>query len=337
MKYLVTGGTGFVGAHVVRVLLARGHEVRVITRPQSPTLALKGLPVERVVGDLTSQEDCRRALDGCAGLYHVAGLYDPSEGGEERMRAIHVTATRALFDAALDVGCPRAVLCSSSVTLPYGPRHAPATEDDEDPRGSGSPYSGTMRVYHETKLTAEELGRRYCDAGLEVVIVNPDFVVGSWDLKPTSGQLILQMASAPWIPFYPPGGKNFIDAEDCALGHVLAFERGQPGRRYFLGNENLSYREYMAIIAWVVHKPEPTIPLPMALGRAVGRMGEWLRPWLPPQVSSLEADLVEAMFMERYRSPTRARVELGLPITPVVRAVERAWTWFKRHGYLDRR
>lgn len=336
MRLLVTGGTGFVGAHVVRQLLARGHQVRVTTRPSSPTLTLEGLAVERFTADITKLEDCRAAAEGCDGIFHVAGNFDSSPGGEERMFAIHVTATRALCDAAVDLGIRRLVLCSSSITLPFGPRERPATEDDPDPFPTGSPYHGPLKVYRETKLTSEQLAFRYLDQGLEVVVVNPDFIVGAWDLKPTSGQLILQMARTAWIPFYPPGGKNFIDAEDCGLGHVLAFERGVPGRRYLLGNENLTYREFMAIVAWVLHKPAPVFPLPLLLGQVVGKAGELAQGILPPEIASLGTGLVESMFKERYRSPALARRELGLPATPIVRSVERAWRWFQTHGYVNR-
>lgn len=336
MRYLVTGGSGFLGAHVVRALLARGHEVRAVVRAASPVMTLEGLPVERVVGSLETVDTCRTLVRGMDGILHVAGLYDSSPGGIGRMEAIHVKATRYLCEAAIVEGVPHFLLCSSSITLPYGPIDKPATEEDPDPFRDGCPYQGPLLAYYSSKKQGEALAQSYGSSGLRVVIVHPDFVVGAWDLKPTSGQMILQMARAPWIPFYPPGGKNFMDAEDCGLAHVLAMEKGKAGQHYFLGNENLTYHLYMQMVARVVGRPAPRFPLPREVGTLLGKGGDRLSPWLPPELASLGSSLVESMFRGRYRDPSRARTELGIPTTPTLTAIERAWRWFCDHGYVGR-
>ncbi len=328
MKYFVTGGTGFIGANVVRHLLDRGHEVVCLVRKAN--LALEGLPVTLVNAAITDAEALAPLVQGCDGIYHVAGLFDASPGGQARMREIHVTGTQALLRAAEKAGVRRVLVCSSSVTVGFGSREAPGDEDSPiDPdRIYGT--SGALRAYYNTKLQSERMAAGW--KGVETVIVNPDYILGAWDIKPTSGQLIVTMAKN-LIPFYPKGGKCFQDADDCALGHILAFEKGQSGRRYLLGNENLSYHEFMTMVAEVVGRPAPMIPVPdWALGLA-GAVGGQLLALDPHRFAGLDPNVLKSMREQRYRTGARAVNELGVPTTPIRESVEKAYRWFKDHGY----
>lgn len=333
MKVLVTGGTGFVGANVVRQLLARGDEVLCLVR--KPNLALVGLPIQTVQAPLDEKPDSvdalARVLDGVEGIYHVAGIFDPGPGGVDRMREVHVYATRALLRAADKAGVRRMVLCSSSITVGWGPLDRPGDEDSPlDPAVYGA--QGALRAYHDTKKQSEELGASW-PGPTEVVTVNPDYILGAWDMKPTSGQLIVSMAQQRWVPVYPRGGKCFQHVGDCALGHIYAMERGQPGRRYLLGNENLSYAAFMGIVAEVVGKPRPRIPVPNVGVALAGRAGAFLSRLDPHKFAGLDGDVLRSMQQERYRTGRRAVTELGVPETPVRVAVEEAYRWFCDHGY----
>ena len=245
----MTGGTGFIGANVVRLLVERGDRVVCTVRASSPGLALAGLPVKRVRLDLGDLEAVQRALRGVEEVYHLAGVFDTGPDGTDLMRRVHVDATRTLCDAGLAVGVRRFLYCSSSVTVGFGSREAPGDEDTPLPDldgfyGRDSP----LRRYHDTKAEGEALTASYVDRGLETVIVNPDYVIGPWDVKPTSGAMIVAMAKR-WVPFHPAGGKCFIDVRDCARGHLLAARRGRVGCRYILGGENLFHLEWARTIA----------------------------------------------------------------------------------------
>ena len=333
MQVLVTGATGFLGANVVRHLLARGDRVRCLVR--KPNLLVQDLPVELVHAPLVPRDrdelqELLRAVDGCEGIYHVAGVYDPGPEGRRHMRDVHVYGTRALCDAAVRTGARRLVLCSSSVTVGFGSRGQPGDEDTPlDPTPVYGP-DGALRTYHDTKAQAEQLATGW--GGVEVVVVNPDFVVGAWDVKPTSGQMIVSMARR-WMPFYPRGGKCFVDADDAAIAHLQAMDRGQPGRRYLLGNENLSYREFMDLVAEVVGQRRPVLPLPDAALEAAGALAQWAGKLLPGRLSEVDRQVLRAMQQDRYRSGRRARDELGMPTTPIRASVEKAWQWFRDHGY----
>lgn len=325
MKYLLTGGTGFVGANVVRHLLARGDTVRCVVR--KPNMCLEGLDVELVTPSVTDVDALAHAAEGCDGIFHIAGIFDPSPGGEELMRSLHVDATRALCAAATKAGVPKLLVCSSSVTVGFGTREAPG--DEETPFDPGKIYGhkGALRVYHDTKLASEQVGAEW-----GAVIVNPDYVLGAWDVKPTSGQLLVQIAKG-WVPAYPKGGKCFIDADDCAVGHLAAMDKGQPGRRYLLGNHNLSYREFMTLCAEVAGTRAPFIPVPgRALGLA-GRVGSLLQRYDSHRFAGLDRHVLSAMQQGRYRTGRRSWDELGVPRTPMRQTVEAALAWFRANGY----
>lgn len=333
MRVLLTGATGFLGANVARHLLARGDQVRCLVR--KPNLLLEGLDVELVQApliprDRDEQRELMAAVEGCDGIYHVAGVFDPGPEGRRVMRDVHVYATRALCDAAVRAGVRRMVLCSSSVTVGFGSRQAPGDEDSPlDPTPIYG-RTGPLRWYYDTKLQSEQLAIGW--GGVEVVVVNPDYVIGAYDVKPTSGQLILAMARR-FVPFYPRGGKCFVDADDCAVAHLLAMDHGVPGRRYLLGNENLSYKEFMGIVAEVVGQRPPVLPLSDLALRAAAVGGGLARRLDPERFAGLEPHVLESMQQERYRSGRRARDELFMPATPIRTSIEKAWRWFKDNGY----
>lgn len=333
MKVVLTGATGFLGANLARLLLARGDELHCLIRRENDLV--KGLDAQLHTVPLDDSaagvDALARVLEGCDGVYHLAGTFDPSPGGERRMRAIHVYATRALLRACDKAGVKRMVLCSSSVTVGFGSREAPGDEDS--PLDADGVYGrGTaLRAYHDTKLQAEHMGAGW--GSVEVVTVNPDYIIGPWDVKPTSGQLIVAMGRGR-MPVYPLGGKCFQSAKDTALGHVLAMERGTPGRRYLLGSHNLSYREFMGKAAKELGVSPPRFPLPQLAVRGAGRLGGWLQARDPHRFAGLDRRVLMAMQQERYRSGRRAELELGLQPSPIEDGIRDAVAWFRTHGYL---
>ena len=332
MKVVLTGATGFLGANLARLLVRRGDEVRCIVR--RPNACTEGLPVslhtEPMLDTPAAVDALARVLDGCDGIYHLAGTFDPGPGGLRRMRAVHVYATRALLRAADKAGVRRMVLCSSSITVGFGSLAAPGDEDTPlDPDalfGRGT----AMRGYYDTKRQAEHLGAAW--GSVEVVTVNPDYIIGPWDVKPTSGQLIVAVGRRR-MPVYPQGGKCFQRAEDTALGHVLAMERGKPGRRYLLGSHNLKYRAFLGLVADEIGARPPMFPLPDVAVRAAGRAGSWLQSRDPHRFAGMDARVLRAMQQDRFRTGARAETELGLKPSPIELGIKEAVQWFTEHGY----
>jgi nucleoside-diphosphate-sugar epimerase len=302
-RALVTGGAGFVGHGVVRALQARGVAVRVLDPAPAHPRWHPG--VAHVRGDLLDRPTLQAAARGVDVVVHLAGLWDGSPRGAARMRTLNVEGTRAVLGLGLPTVC-----CSSSITCGFGPAQDPGQEDgpSEDPR---RPLRGTGRVYRETKLAAEALA-----AAAGAWIVNPDYVVGPGDVRGVVTASLLAAARLPVFPD-PGGGKGFVDVDDCGEGHLLALERGTPGRRYLLSAEPRSYAAVIATLRRMRGQPPRRIPLPLPLIRAACHV-----PGLAPTAGALEQ-----MSLPRYRSGARARAELGWRPRPVDAALARMFAW----------
>jgi dihydroflavonol-4-reductase len=326
---LVTGGTGFIGAHVVRALLARGREVRCLVRPGSRRSNLEGLRVETVLGDVTDAASVRAAVRGCETVFHVAADYRLDARDPVALQAVNVAGAANVLQAAAEAGARRIVHTSSVGALGLSADGAPADEDTPvDP-------STLVGAYKKSKFEAERVVRDLAAAGAPVVIVNPSTPVGELDVKPTpTGQVIVDFCNRR-MPAYVDTGLNVVDVKDVAEGHVLAAERGAVGRSYILGNRNMTLKEILDALARITGLPSPGVRLPH---------------WVP--VAAARADRVfsrlsgraptislEGARMARYRmffDPSRAVRELGLPQSPVEPALARAVEWFRANGYAGR-
>ena len=201
MTTLITGGTGFVGTAVVRHLLKAGHHIRALVRPTSECFNLEGLPVERVIGDLTDRNSLDRAIAGCSALFHVAADYRLWTPNPQHLYDSNVTGTRNIMLAALKAGVGRIIYTSSVATLGY-------TED-------GTPADETIPVtldnmishYKRSKFLAEtEVRRLASDENLPVVIVNPSTPIGPRDIKPTpTGRMVRDAAFGRFRPMWLRG------------------------------------------------------------------------------------------------------------------------------------
>ncbi len=326
MKVLVTGATGFVGAAVVRALLAAGVEVRVLARRGSDFTNLRQFKLEHVYGDLRDRQSLLRALSGCRQLYHVAAHYalwakDPSIFYE-----VNVVGTRNLLEAAREVGTERIVYTSTIGTIGLPTEGGMGTED--------TPVSLDQMAghYKRSKYLAEQEVLAFARQGLPVVIVNPSAPVGEGDIKPTpTGQIIVDfMKGRMWA--YIETGMNLIDVDDVAAGHLLAMERGRVGDRYILGNRNLTLRDVFEMLATITGVRAPSVKLPrgVVLPLAYLNFGFSYLSGVPPRIP---LDGVKMAKYKMHYDCSKAIRELGLPQTPVEVALEKAVRWFRDHGY----
>lgn len=323
---LVTGGTGFVGANVVRELLREGATVRVLARPGGDRRALAGLPVEIVEGDLCAPASLPRAVAGVQAAFHVAAdyrLWAPDPGAVHRA---NVEGTRAILQAAADAGVARVVYTSTVGALGIPGDGSPGTED--------SPVSlaDMVGAYKASKFLAEQVAQDFARRGLAVVTVNPSAPVGPWDVKPTpTGQMIVDFLRGRMFASLDTG-LNVVHVRDVARGHLLAAQKGRPGEKYILGNENLQLTRIFGLLAEITGLPAPRVRLPyrVAWMAAAGMEGVARLTRGTPRVS------LTAVRMARKRmffSPAKAVRELGLPQTDVREALRDAVEWFAAHGY----
>ena len=324
---LVTGATGFVGSAVARVLLKAGHPVRVLARPHSDRRNLKGLPVEIVQGSLEDTPSLAAAVSGCRYVFHVAADYRLWVPEPAAMFRANVDGTRALMHAALAAGVERVVYTSSVATLGIVPE---GVADEETP----SRAEDMIGPYKRSKFDAEAVVRDLvAEKSLPAVIVNPSTPIGPGDIKPTpTGRLIVEAARGR-VPGFVDTGLNVVHVEDVALGHLMAAEAGEIGRRYILGGENLSLAEILAEVARLTGRRPPSfkIPylaiLPMAAGaEALAR--------LTGREPFVTLDGARMSKKTMFFSSARAVRKLGYAPRPARQAIADAVAWFKANGYL---
>ena len=287
MRAYVTGASGFIGSHVVRLLREEGWEV--------------GDDFVDV-GDL---DGLQRAMAGCDAVFHLAALYafrgDPTE-----FERVNVQGTRNVLEAARAAGVTRIVHTSTCATCgPVAGRAA--TEEDEPPAWELSvPYKAT-------KLAAETLALAAARDGMDVVVVNPTTPIGEGDHVPTpTGRMVRGVATGRFRAYLAGTGVNLVDVRDVARGHLLAWERGRCGERYLLGGEDKTLGEVFALIAEAAGRKPPRVRVPYAAARAAAAVG------------LLNRHEIALARLPMWFSWEKARRELGYEAGAVERAVERA-------------
>ncbi len=216
MQVFVTGGTGFIGAHLVRLLLKEGYTVKALVRSSSNLENLRGLEVEIVKGDLNNP-NLWQQMRGCQYLFHVAAHYSLWQTDRDLLHHNNVLGTRNVLVAANKAGIERTVYTSSVAAIGVGSFGQMVDETHQ------SPLEKLVGNYKKSKFLAEKEAMQAVATGQEVVIVNPSSPIGSLDIKPTpTGDIILRFLRRQ-MPFYLDTGLNFIDVRDVAWGHLLAF------------------------------------------------------------------------------------------------------------------
>ncbi len=322
MAILVTGATGLLGNNVVRLLLQQGEPVRVFIREGGDPRPLAGLPVEIAKGDIRDAEMVRRAVEGVSAVIHAAAIVQIGWSGLEQQRAVNVVGTQHVSEAAAAAGI-RMVHVSSVDALGVGSRDSPADED--------SPREGKIPcTYVVTKREAEEVVRGQLGRGLDAVVVNPGFMLGPWDWKPSSGRMLLQVARG-FTPVAPTGGCSLCDVRDVARGVVGALRYGRRGRNYILAGHNTGYLELWRLFAEVTGGRGPWFragPVVRILG---GRGGDvWGN--LTGREPDLNSASVALSGQWHYYSSAHAELELSYRIRPARETVEAAWQWFQEQS-----
>jgi dihydroflavonol-4-reductase len=307
-KVLVTGATGFIGAHLVRALLARGDEVRVTVRASSRPDTLAGLDVERVTADVTDRRAIRRAVRGIARAFHAAGTTNLRLSADELLR-VNAEGTRTVLDACLAAGVERVVHVSSVAAI--GPARPGGALDERHVR------TGPLGIpYADAKYAAEVEALRVAARGLPVVVACPAHVFGRGDERRSSTDVVRRFLLRR-IPAYVDGAINVVDVEDVAAGIVLCDERGVPGERYILGNRNYTWQRLFAELERVSGVEAPAVRLPVTLALALAELSART----PGPRLLTPSEVRAAANWWTYRS-AKARRELGWTTRPHEDTVE---------------
>ena len=323
MKALVTGSTGFVGGALAKLLLDEGHQVRALVRPSSDRTNVKDLEIEFAPGDLRDFVSLEKAARGCDVLFHVAADYRLWAKNTDELYASNVFGTKNIMRAALEAGIERIVYTSSVATLGINPGTAVSDED--------TPVSENDMIghYKRSKFLAEQaVAEMVREQGLPATIVNPSTPVGPGDVKPTpTGRVILDAIRGK-MPAFVDTGLNVVHVDDVARGHLLALEKGQVGRRYILGGQDLSLKEILVTVAERTGRKPPRIKIPRV---AVYPIAYASQSWAAVTNGAEPRVTVDGLKMSRkkmYFSSARAKRELGYSARPATEALHDAADWF---------
>jgi dihydroflavonol-4-reductase len=324
MVTLVTGATGLLGNNVVRSLLDRGMPVRVLTRDNSDERPFAGLQVQVARGDMRDRDAVSRAVEGVSCVIHAAGYVHIGWRGLEQARSINVEGTRHIAEAAR---AAKAKFVHVSSLDALGTCQRGRANDEETPLVGGVPCP-----YVLTKREGEQVILDLVAAGLDARIVNPGYMIGPYDWKPSSGRMLLQVAKG-WGLFAPLGANCYCDVRDVASGIVAAIDRGSPGRRYILAGPSLSYFQAWRVFARATGATPPVFPAGPILRIAAGRVGDMVTTFTgrEPDVNSAATAIAA---QKRNFSSARAEQELGYRPRPLLESAADAWHWFRQNGYV---
>ncbi|NJK40525.1 MAG: NAD-dependent epimerase/dehydratase family protein [Acaryochloridaceae cyanobacterium SU_2_1] len=326
LRVFVTGATGFVGANLVRLLLAEGYQVRALVRSQACLDNLEGLEVERVIGQL-GDPALTGQLQGCQVLFHVAAHYSLWQRDRSQLYQSNVLGTQTLLESARAAGIERIVYTSSVAAIGVPGAGAIAKETYQ------SPVDQLIGDYKKSKYWAEQAAHQAVQAGQDIVIVNPSTPIGPWDIKPTpTGDIILRFLRRQ-MPAYLNTGLNLIHVQDVARGHLLALEKGKTGERYILGHQNMTLKQMLDLLAELTGLSAPQFQVPAWLPLIAAWVDEYVLAALGKQPSVPLAG-VQMATQQMFYDASKAVTELGLPQTPIKIALQEAVDWFASHDYL---
>jgi len=328
VRVAVTGASGHMGANLVRALLARGDEVRVLLRADDR--AVRGLAVDRVSGDLLDPAALAPLVAGTEVVYHAAAEVSIAGDPDGIVERVNVLGTRHVAAACLAAGVRRLVHFSSIHALESSRADHPMDETQPLVVERGAP------AYDRSKAAGEREVLAAAARGLEVVILNPTAIVGPFDFKPShTGRLIVALARRQ-MPALVAGGFDWVDVRDVARAALAAGDRGRPGERYLVSGHWLSiagFAGFAGEVARATGVPAPRLVAPLwaarlgvpfvtIFGKVLGREALYT------------AESLRAIRLSRQVDGTKARLELDHAPRPFAETIRDSVVWLGEHGCL---
>jgi dihydroflavonol-4-reductase len=324
---IVTGGAGFIGAHLVALLVSRGEEVRVIERPG---VQVDHLPAGADVcfADIRDEAAVRVALRGCGCVYHLAGNPQLWTKRRSDFHAVNYLGTVHVLRAALEAGAARVLHTSTESILTRARQTTPIAEDQD------VPARDVIGPYCRSKFRAERFAFHLARSGAPVVVVNPTLPVGPGDYgRSPPTQMILDCCLGKRSA-YLDAELNMIDVRDIAAGMVSALERGRIGVRYLLGAENWSIRGVFAHVAKLSAAAEPRWRVPYPVALAAAYVSEFVADALTGRIPAATVTGVKLTRRRMHFDAGRSLAELGIHPRPVADSIAEAIAWFRAVGWV---
>ena len=313
---LVTGGSGFIGQHLVTTLLAHGRRVRIldVCPPRYSAAA-----VQYVRGSILDSKLLEATLDDVEEVYHLAGLPGMWARHKNDFHLINAQGTAIVIAAARKRGVSRFLHCSTESILFRPLCTASALAEDVSVTPDQMPG-----VYTRSKMLGEQRALQAAASGFPVVIANPTMPIGPHNGNLTPPTLMLQYFLKRRVQIYVDFIMNLVDVRDVAMGLLLAMEHGQPGQRYILGGENIALKKLLAIIRIISGRSALRIPIPAVMAQTSAAILEFIADHVTHKMPAGTTEGVRIASRSQALSIEKARRELGYAPRPIGGALEEA-------------
>lgn len=330
MRVLVTGPDGVLGSNLVRELIARSYEVSVLLLEKGKSPTLEGLAIKKYYGNILDLPEIEHCFENQDIIIHCAAATSVFPARNENVNKVNIQGTKNIIEAVKKHNIQRLIYVGTANSFGFG-------SSLEDLGKEGNTYKSLKYGldYMDSKRKAQEIIlEEVKQNGLPAVIVNPTFMIGPYDSRPSSGLMILALHKGK-VPGYTTGGKNYIAVKDAAFAIANAITMGKIGECYILGNENLTYQEAFNKISSAIGAKAPTRKLSSTMVITYGVLNSFFAkifgyyPSVTKELATISCD-------RHYYSPEKARNDLQLPNTPIETAAKECFEWFKANGYLSK-
>ena len=330
MKYGITGATGLLGGNLAISLLEQGHQVVATKRKSSKTGHLSQFSIEWVDASLGDSQSLVDAFAGCDGVFHCAAAVSIMMKVQPWIYEANIIGTENVIQAIQSLPNTRLVHCSSVVAVGVSQDGIPYDETAKwnvPELGLGDAYAVTKRKSEEMVLGA------VAEKNIDAVVINPAYIIGPYDSKPSSGKLIVDYIKGK-IPGYPPGINNFVAVRDVVQGMIAAMEKGVKGERYILSGHNMRYKEFWDKVSDIDGKTKPLKrQLPFWLARLAGWFGDF-QGWITGKEPLVNTATIRWSHVDFVFASDKAQRELGYTISPIEPAIQDAIDWFRQNDIL---
>lgn len=321
MKVLVTGANGLLGHNVVLQLLKMKHDVRIIVRSTN-NIYFDLNSFEVFNGNFTEYESLKSAALGCDAIIHIAAVTATNLLHYDDYSRVNVDGSALIIRVAKELHISRIVYVSSANTVGFGSKQQPADER------FNIKFPFTESFYAQSKVAGEKLFIKASEEpNKHIVIINPTFMIGAFDPKPSSGKLML-LGYKKRLMFIPKGGKNFVAVTNVAVSVCNALYKGMNGERYLASGVNISFKEFYTLQKQIGKYPQLIIELPDLLLICIGKIGDLLRKFnVKTDVCTMN---LRQLMIHEYYSNKKATTELFMPEKELKTAIVEALNWFKK-------
>ncbi|MFX0134500.1 MAG: SDR family NAD(P)-dependent oxidoreductase [Candidatus Hodarchaeota archaeon] len=336
-KVLVTGANGFIGASIVRAALEKGYIVKAFVRKTSNLQTIKDQSIEIVYGDLRDIQSINKAMNDCDYIIHNGAIYifspkwfwaDPAK--IKAIYDVNVRATNKIMKTAKEKGIKKVIFTSSESAIGMPPD---GSIGNETRFATKKELPGHYKI---SKYLGELVALGWNKKGLPTCSVLPTTPIGPYDIKPTpTGRIIMDFMNGK-MPGFVDTKMNVVHVKDVAMAHVLAIENGKPGERYIAGNKNLTFRDFLRLIADVAEKKAPILSIPKILAKLFAFFDEFISCKIKHKDPKTPLESVAAA---KYRifDCSKAWSELKMPRTNIRIAIREQIDWFYENGYIKSR